>query len=62
MKILIVNTWYYPNLMGGAEHSVKLLAEGLVKSGNEVAIFCIDNRESGIKKQIINGVTVYRYY
>lgn len=60
MKILIVNTWYYPNLMGGAEHSVKLLAEGLVKSGNEVAIFCIDNRERGIKKQIINGVTVYR--
>lgn len=60
MRIMIVNTWYYPNLMGGAEHSVKLLAENLVKAGNEVAIFTIDNREKGIKKDVINGVLVYR--
>ena len=60
MRIMIVNTWYYPNLMGGAEHSVKLLAEKLVKSGKEVAVFSIDNRNKGIVKEIINGVTVYR--
>ena len=60
MRIMIVNTWYYPNLMGGAEHSVKLLAEKLVKSGKEVAVFSIDNRNKGIVKEIINGVIVYR--
>lgn len=60
MKILIVNTWYYPNMMGGAEHSVKILAENLVKSGHEVAIFCIDNKNIGVQKEVINGVIIYR--
>ncbi|MXV51311.1 glycosyltransferase [Pedobacter sp. HMF7647] len=40
MKILIINTFYYPTFIGGAEISVQLLAENLVKEGNRVFIFC----------------------
>ena len=60
MRILILNTWYYPNMQGGAEYSVKILAENLVKAGNDTAVFCIDNKNTGLKKEILGGVTVYR--
>lgn len=60
MKILLVNTFYYPNMIGGTEHSVKILAEGLKKSGNEVAVYSFDNKSSDLKKETINDVIVYR--
>ncbi len=60
MKILLLNSWYYPNLKGGAEHSVKLLAENLVKAGNEVAVFTIDGEEGVFTKESINGVKIFR--
>ena len=60
MKVLLVNTWYYPNMEGGAEQSTKLLAESLVRSGNEVAVYCIDSDNDEIITQVINGVKVYR--
>ncbi|MGU8601180.1 glycosyltransferase family 4 protein [Clostridium perfringens] len=59
MKILIVNTFYFPNMQGGAEHSVKLLAENLVKQGNQVAIYSVDTNLD-FKKEVINGVKIYR--
>lgn len=59
MRILVINTWYYPNLQGGAEHSVKILAENLQKN-NTVGVFCIDNKNNGLKKELINEVTIYR--
>lgn len=60
MRILILNTWYYPNMMGGAEHSVKLLAEGLAKRGVEVGVFTIDCSQHTHEVETINGVRVYR--
>lgn len=60
MRILLLNSWYYPNLKGGAEHSVKLLAENLVKSGNEVAVFTIDGKDTSLTIEQINGVNVFR--
>ncbi len=60
MKILLLNSWYYPNLKGGAEHSVKLLAENLAKKGHDVAVFTIDSEEEKIVKDYIEGVTIYR--
>lgn len=61
MNILILNSWYYPNLKGGAEHSVKLLAENLAKRNYNVAVFSIDSVSTHyIKKEFINNVTVYR--
>lgn len=58
MKIVIINTLYYPNRLGGAEVSVQILAESLVKSSVEVAVITLhDNSE--IKVENINGVKVY---
>jgi glycosyltransferase involved in cell wall biosynthesis len=40
MKILIANTLYYPDMVGGAEVSTQILAEGLAASGAEVVVVC----------------------
>lgn len=40
MKIMLVNTYYDPDIIGGAEISVKKMAEGLAAKGNEVVILC----------------------
>ena len=50
MRVLIVNTFYYPNMQGGAEQSVKLLAENLLKQGHTVAVYCADAKDG--KKQL----------
>ena len=61
MKILIINTFYYPNLVGGCEHSVKLLAENLAKQNDfEVAIYSIDSKLNSLQIQDVNGVKIYR--
>lgn len=60
MRILILNSWYYPNLMGGAEHSVMLLAENLVKRGHSVGVFTIDSEKRQLVIEEIHGVNVFR--
>lgn len=57
MRILIINTLYYPNQIGGAEKSVQILAENLVTHGHEVCVVCLD--QEGLKSKYINGVIVY---
>ena len=59
MKILILNTWYYPNMQGGAEFSVKILAETLANKGHIVGVFCIDSI-NGFESSIVNSVHVFR--
>ena len=56
MKILIFNTLYYPNQIGGAEKSVQLLAEGLLKAGEEPIIVCTAEKDY---IDYVNGVKVY---
>lgn len=62
MNILIINSFYYPDMVGGAEHSVKILAEGLKKSGHNVAILCENMKANSAECSIeeINGVLIYR--
>ena len=62
MRILLVNMYYSPNMIGGAEHSIMLLAEGLVKAGQEVAVLTLDGLKKGLTEEIINGVLVFRAY
>lgn len=63
MKVLIVNMYYYPNLIGGAEHSVKLLAEGLAKRGAEVGVLTLDGSlKNTIEREEINKVSIYRIH
>lgn len=57
MKLLIVNTLYHPYKIGGAEMSVKALAEKLKSLGAEVAILTL--AESNCKDKI-NGIMVWR--
>ena len=47
-------------MQGGAEQSVKLLAENFLKHGNTVAIYCADAKDGKKTVEEINGVTVYR--
>ncbi|WP_265555307.1 glycosyltransferase family 4 protein [Serratia grimesii] len=57
MKIMLINTLYYPNKVGGAEVSVQLLAEELVKAGHSVSVLTLhDGKNRKVDK--INGVDV----
>ncbi len=59
MRILFVNTYYYPNMFGGAEKSVKLLATFFSKK-YPCAVFSADASIKGLKKENIDGVVIYR--
>lgn len=56
MKILILNTLYYPYSYGGAEKSVQDLAENLVLSGEEVEVITLGK---STKHYILNGVSIW---
>lgn len=56
MKILLVNSYYYPDIRGGAEISVQKLAENLSSKGHEVFILCSGEN----KKEVINAVNILR--
>ncbi|BEN43959.1 glycosyltransferase [Serratia sp. SRS-8-S-2018] len=58
MKILIVNTIYAPFKVGGAEVSVQLLAEELVKNGHSVLVVTLHDKANK-EKATINGVNVH---
>lgn len=55
MKVLLVNNLFYPHIKGGAEISVRLLAESLVKMGVDVAVITTADRN---KCDFINGIRV----
>lgn len=58
MRIMIVNTYYYPEIMGGAEYSVKKLAEQLQAMRHDVSVLCTGDSDS-IEK--VDGVEVIRF-
>lgn len=64
MNILIVNMFYYPNIVGGTENSIKILSEGLVNKNHNVVVYTLDGNEkkSYLLPENINGVKVYRSY
>ena len=57
MKVLIVNTNYYPFVAGGAEQSVQYLAETLVTLGIEVVVIATPDQEQE-RVTYVNGVKV----
>ncbi len=57
MRILLVNTYYAPEIYGGAEYSVKKLAEALVKAGHDVCVFCTGAENA---EEVIDSVRVVR--
>lgn len=56
MKILLVNSLYVPNMVGGAERSVQELAEALVRLGHMVTVACLGKEQT---TDIVNGVDVH---
>ncbi len=56
----LVTPNYYPNVKGGGELSVKLLAEGLVNRGHKVLIISFDFSSNLPREGNINGVKVVR--
>ncbi|MBJ8006834.1 glycosyltransferase [Bacillus cereus] len=58
-KILIVNSFYYPDIRGGAEISTQLLAEGLSEN-YEVHVLTTGKQKHNILKEEVNGVKVHR--
>lgn len=59
MNILIVNSFYYPHERGGAEKSVRILAENLVKRGHEVTVLTLSDEGNEACEKISN-VSVIR--
>ncbi len=55
MKILIANSYYYPNCNGGAELCARSLAEHLLIMGNQVEVLTIDSKTH---TDTVNGVRV----
>jgi glycosyltransferase involved in cell wall biosynthesis len=58
MKILIFNTLYFPNVIGGAEKSVKSLAESLMNLDKNVVIVSTTSKEHDYT-DYVDGVKVY---
>lgn len=56
MKILLVNSLYAPNMVGGAERSVQELAEALVRLGHTVSVACLGKEQT---TDVVNGVDVH---
>jgi glycosyltransferase involved in cell wall biosynthesis len=46
MKTLIFNSLYHPNIIGGAERSVRIMAEGLTDRGVEVSVVSTADKDS----------------
>ncbi|RZT01901.1 Glycosyltransferase involved in cell wall bisynthesis [Duganella sp. CF402] len=58
MKIALLNSYYYPEERGGAERSVRILAEGLVGLGHEVTVLALG--DAAAAPQSHNGVNIRR--
>ncbi|TDA70346.1 MAG: glycosyltransferase [Clostridia bacterium] len=58
VKVLLINTLYYPSILGGAERSVQFLAEALAGAGND-SVVVSTRPEPGIHMDWVNGVKVY---
>ena len=59
MKIILVNSFYPPDFIGGAEKIVQLLAEGIVEHGHE-AIVVSSNIGGSEPEALINGVRIHK--
>ena len=58
MKVLLINSLYYPNQVGGAERSVQFLAEALVEAGHQATVLST-SPASKLREGEINGVHAY---
>lgn len=64
MRVTIINSFYAPDEVGGAEKSVRFIAENLVKAGHQVQIICTGRVSSSeyLNDVRIDRVTVKNIY
>jgi glycosyltransferase involved in cell wall biosynthesis len=58
-RFLFINSFYSPDIGGGAEIIMKVQAEGLARMGYDVSVLATSDKK-GLLFEIINGVKVYR--
>ena len=58
MRVLLVNSLYAPDEVGGAERSVRSLAEELTQAGVDVHVAALTRQ--GLSTEKLSGVTVHR--
>jgi glycosyltransferase involved in cell wall biosynthesis len=56
MKVMVMNSLYYPNIIGGAEKSTQVMVENLKKFGIEPVVVTISDKD---KIDLVNGIKVY---
>ncbi len=59
LRIAIVHNYYWPNQLGGAEISVRTLAEGLAAAGWPVHIICLAGAGQTQHDKTLNGVRIH---
>jgi glycosyltransferase involved in cell wall biosynthesis len=59
MKIAFFNSYYSPDIGGGAEVTLKVLVESMRQAGHEVMVFC-QGRKKGVHLDVVDGVQVVR--
>ena len=55
MKIMMLNSLYPPDSIGGAEHTTSLLTQGLTENGHEVTVVRVGPED---RSYVHNGVEV----
>ncbi len=58
MRVCFVNSFYAPNELGGAEVTVRYLAEAMARQGHDVSVISIAPHGAGTKSEL-NGVRTY---
>lgn len=59
MRVLLINSYYAPTEIGGAERSVRFIAEQLVARGNQVTVFTTLTNEPRRTEELA-GVRIHR--
>jgi glycosyltransferase involved in cell wall biosynthesis len=59
LKILFLNSFYAPDIVGGAEVVLQSLVEGIASQGIDVAVLTTTD-QSGLHRDEVNGVPVWR--
>lgn len=58
MRVLMVNSFYYPDQVGGAERSLKILADALAADGHEIAVLATG--EPAGQPEYVGKVRIFR--
>ena len=61
MKVMLVNSLYYPDIIGGAEKSTQIIAENLKKSGIDTVFMVTPNTDLERMKLITSNISGFVY-